>query len=92
MKNQPNASHNRILNFLKLEGGFVMMLSGEVAKVPTTKEECEVIFNKLETCLSPENLHCDGEISGKQARKKYLFYQAVWADVEAIAGYKRAEM
>ena len=31
------------------------------------------IAGKIDACLSPENLHCDGEISAGQARQKYRF-------------------
>jgi hypothetical protein len=89
MKTQIKDSHARILNYLKLTGGFVMMLSGEEPKLPTTKEECEEVFKNLETDLSPENLQCDGDVSAAQVRKTYNYYKQVWADVEGIAGYKR---
>jgi hypothetical protein len=31
------------------------------------------IADKIDSQLSPENLHCDGEISASQAREKYRF-------------------
>ena len=31
------------------------------------------IADKIDSQLSPENLHCDGEISAAQAREKYRF-------------------
>ena len=31
------------------------------------------IADKIDCALSPENLHCDGEISASQARQKYRF-------------------
>ena len=45
--------------------------TGEVIDVDNmTDENAQTIFNKLECDLSPENLHCDGEISRTQARAK----------------------
>ena len=42
-----------------------------------TDDMAQDIFNSLDGDLSPENLHCDGEISAAQARKKAkLFYAA----------------
>lgn len=31
------------------------------------------IASKIDSCLSPENLHCDGEISAAEANRKYRF-------------------
>jgi hypothetical protein len=33
----------------------------------------QTIADKIDSQLSPENLHCDGEISAAQAREKYRF-------------------
>jgi hypothetical protein len=34
--------------------------------------------------LSPENLHCDGEITITQARAKYAFYRKVIRELEKV--------
>ena len=44
---------------------------------PLTAETAQKIASKLDGELSPENLHCDGEISHAQAMKKYNFLTAV---------------
>ncbi len=31
------------------------------------------IAGKIDACLSPENLHCDGEISAAEANRKFRF-------------------
>ncbi len=31
------------------------------------------IAGKIDACLSPENLHCDGEISAAEAGRKFRF-------------------
>jgi hypothetical protein len=36
--------------------------------------------------LSPENLHCDGEISAEQAKQKYQHYMAVADEVTKLTG------
>lgn len=56
---------------------------------PTTAEECESFFLKLENNLSPENLHCDGEITATQAGKKYNYFIKVWKELEGILGKRR---
>ena len=37
----------------------------------------QAIGSKIDGELSPENLHCDGEISAREAQKKYNFLTAV---------------
>jgi hypothetical protein len=49
---------------------------------PLTQQDVEDLSNKLGGELSPENLHCDGEISPAQARKKYNYLMTVQAQLE----------
>ena len=64
----------------------------ELIVYPTSKEECEPIFQKLECDLSPENLCCDGEISASQVRAKYRKYEAAWRLLEKIAGPRECKV
>ena len=48
-------------------------------------------FLNLVCQLSPEVLHCDGEISNAQAQKKYNALMKEWKRLEAIAGRKVEE-
>ncbi len=48
--------------------------------------KAKIIFEMLDCDLSPENLHCDGEISRSAARKKAKAYNAAWTQLEAIIG------
>lgn len=48
-------------------------------------------FGNLANALSPENLHCDGEISPAQARQKRTRIMAQWRALEARAGRKVSE-
>jgi len=41
-----------------------------------TDADAQKIFQKIDMGLSPENLHCDGEISAAQARAKYRAYMS----------------
>jgi hypothetical protein len=58
---------------------------------PLTEETAQKIASKLDGELSPENLHCDGEISPAQAQKKYNFLTLVldelniYCDANSIA-------
>ena len=44
---------------------------------PLNAETAQKIASKLDGELSPENLHCDGEISARQAQQKYNFLTTV---------------
>ncbi len=41
-----------------------------------TDDDAQRIFQKIDGGLSPENLHCDGEISRAQAQAKYRSYMS----------------
>lgn len=49
----------------------------DTIKFPLTQDSVDRIIAQLNGDLSPENLHCDGEISPQQARAKYDFYKLV---------------
>jgi hypothetical protein len=44
------------------------------------------VFDLLDCDLSPENLHCDGEISNAAAKKKEKAFLAAWKELETIIG------
>ena len=51
---------------------------------PDLKEQ----FLSLVSRLSPENLHCDGEISMAEAKRKYRVIMSEWESLENQAGKK----
>ena len=57
-------------------------------KMPETRDECFAWLSELSNCLSPENLHCDGEISRSAAMRKASALRAEWKEVEYILGYR----
>jgi len=48
-------------------------------------------FMNLVCALSPENLHCDGEISVAAANRKYRSLMRAWRALEAQLGRKVSE-
>jgi hypothetical protein len=48
--------------------------------------KAKIIFDLLAGDLSPENLHCDGEISRAAARAKARKLNTAWKQLEAIIG------
>jgi hypothetical protein len=49
---------------------------------PLTQAEVNSIASGLDSDLSPENLHCDGEISRTQAQNKYNYYGRVIKELD----------
>ena len=56
---------NRENNWSKLFGEKPLDLNSAVDR--------KKIAGKIDACLSPENLHCDGEISAAEADRKFRF-------------------
>jgi hypothetical protein len=49
-----------------------------------TPKDFDELWDDLECDLSPENLHCDGEISNAEAMKKQKFLQAVNKEITSL--------
>ena len=64
----------------------IKRLFDKEAKLPTTPDECKPWFGALACDLSPENLHCDGEITVAAARKKAKEIHKAWKYLEGIYG------
>ena len=49
---------------------------------PLSQFHVNDLAKSLDSKLSPENLHCDGEISAAEANRKYNFYAKVYRELE----------
>lgn len=49
-----------------------------------SQQDINELAQSLDCDLSPENLHCDGEISRTEAMKKFRFYTQVARDIEVL--------
>ena len=49
---------------------------------PLTQKNADDLASALDGDLSPENLHCDGEISQAEAQRKYNYYGRVIKELE----------
>jgi hypothetical protein len=54
---------------------------------PLSHNDAKEIIHTLECDLSPENLHCDGEISNAEAQEKYDYYMRVHEELGEEIGY-----
>jgi len=64
-------------------------------QLPLSQAGVTKIAKSIDAGLSPENLHCDGEISASEARKKYNQLTAVLKELETYAnknGMRMPEM
>ena len=50
---------------------------------PLSQKTVDDLARSLDGDLSPENLHCDGEISHAEAQRKYNYYGRVIKELEA---------
>ena len=53
-----------------------------VVNFPLTQAQVDDLARSLDSDLSPENLHCDGEISATQAQNKYNYYGRVIKELD----------
>ena len=54
---------------------------------PLDQKTVNDLARSLDGDLSPENLHCDGEISQAEAQRKYDYYGRVIADLENYCAF-----
>ena len=59
-------------------------------KMKLTKEQYQQFLN-MSSQLSPENLHCDGEISNSEAGRRYRAIMSKWHKLEKEVGRKVTE-
>lgn len=79
MKDLTHYIDNRINFWNKMTGKTLMTL-------PLTDSEAQEVADSLSGQLSPENLHCDGEISRAEAQRKYNYFMRVHAQLETHMG------
>lgn len=78
-----------LITFIDDENFWKKQTNEPLLTIPTNKQECKPLFETLEYNLSPENLHCDGEISNVEANQKYNFLMKVWNILEHIQHERR---
>ena len=74
--------------YVEQQNGWNAIFGKAPMKLPLSQESVTDLAKSIDGALSPENLHCDGEISPAQARKKYNQYQRVLKDLRAYADSK----
>ena len=82
---------NVLSNYIEQMNSWNAIFGTAPVNFPLTADSAQAIGSKLDGELSPENLHCDGEISHAEAMRKYNFLTSVvdelniYCDANAIS-------
>ena len=69
--------------FIQDNNRWIALFGTPPVTFPLTQADADRIARTLDSQLSPENLHCDGEISAAEANRKYRFLSTVAHELEA---------
>ena len=69
--------------FIERENQFAKIFGQAQLKISSARDR-QTIAELIDSRLSPENLHCDGEISASEARRKYQFLAQAAQQLMAI--------
>ena len=76
-----------LVDYVEQRNSWMAIFGTSAIEFPLTQAGVDAIVDRLDGDLSPENLHCDGEISHSQAMAKYRFYKLV---ADELADYTYA--
>ena len=69
-------------NYIDQKNAWGKVFNSPAITFPLTQAQVDDLARSLDGDLSPENLHCDGEISATQAQNKYNYYGRVIKDLD----------
>ena len=72
-----------LTNFIQDNNRWIAIFGNPQMTFPLTQQDADELARTLDSKLSPENLHCDGEISNAEAQRKYRFLATVARELEA---------
>ena len=70
-------------NFIDDNNRWIAFFNTAPMTFPLSQVQVNDLARTLDSKLSPENLHCDGEISNAEAQRKYRFLAQVCRELEA---------
>ena len=70
-------------NFIQDNNRWIAIFGNPQMTFPLTQQDADELARTLDSKLSPENLHCDGEISNAEAQRKYRFLATVCKELES---------
>ena len=72
-----------LTKFIEDNNRWIAIFGNPAMTFPLTQQDADSLARTLDSQLSPENLHCDGEISAAEANRKYRFLTTVARELEA---------
>ena len=73
--------------YIDQKNAWTRFFNSPAINFPLTQAEVDGLASSLDADLSPENLHCDGEISQAEAQRKYRYYGKVIKELEDYCLY-----
>lgn len=67
--------------YIDQKNKFAKIFNLKEISLPLSQEGVDGIARSLDVEMSPENLHCDGEISASQARARAREIRAIFSDL-----------
>ena len=71
--------------YVEQQNGWNAIFGKAPMTLPLSQAAVTDLAKSIDGALSPENLHCDGEISARQAQAKYNNYMRVLKELRAYA-------
>ena len=72
-----------LTKFIQDNNRWIALFNKQGITFPLTQQDANDLARTLDSKLSPENLHCDGEISPSEAQRKYQYLTTVARELEA---------
>ena len=79
----PAPAPANLKQYIDQRSAWMQIFNKQGITFPLSQEDANSIAQDLDGALSPENLHCDGEISNAEAQRKYRFYATVYQELDA---------
>ena len=71
--------------YVEQQNGWNAIFGKAPMKMPLSQAAVTDLAKSIDASLSPENLHCDGEISARQAQAKYNSYMRILKELRSYA-------
>lgn len=78
--------------FIKDQNAWTAFFGSAPVTFPLTQAAADQVARTLDAKLSPENLHCDGEITIAEAERKYRYLSTVARELEAYCNANKLTM
>ena len=78
--------------FIEDNNRWTLLISRIAMTFPLSQADVDSLARTLDSKLSPENLHCDGEISRAEANRKYKYLARVVQELEAYCKSNKLTM